>query len=75
MKLAGTRNICFFYLALSYFFNNSSRIKVSARWKTFPELYIDKVIRWDHQFIDQNVYEWLGNIWNQSLDFIVKIIP
>ena len=43
--------------------------------ETFYELYIDKVIRRVHQFIDQTFYRYLGNIWNQSLDFIVKFIP
>ena len=28
-----------------------------------------------HQLIDQNVHRELGNIWNQTLNFIVKIIP
>ena len=35
-------------------------------------IYIDKVIRGVHHFIDQNVYGSLGNFWNQSLNFIFK---
>ena len=34
-----------------------------------------QVIRCVHQFIDQKVHRYMGNIWNQNLNFIVKSIP
>ena len=41
---------------LRCFDNNLSRTFVKTSWNIFYELYIDKVIRRVHQFIDQNVY-------------------
>ena len=41
---------------LCYFDNNLYVTNIKTNWNIFYELYIDKVIREVHQFIDQTVY-------------------